>query len=160
MPDSGLIKYGDAPVYNSQDPQEEYYYRDRYQGAYNPADARTAAAGAADASDSKAGKQKKLEEKERAQRAHSSGTSESDNGTRRRHGRKEENSGVADKGTRTYKRRPSPGNAHTDDEEGEENKPIQSPAELAVLYSQRAFAESVPDNGNEKEDVAEEVKRS
>lgn len=64
MPDSGLIKYGDAPVYNSQDPQVEYYYRDRYQGAYNPADAQTAAAGAADTSNSKARKQKKREEKE------------------------------------------------------------------------------------------------
>lgn len=47
----------------------------------------------------------------------------------------------------------------TDDEEEEEIRPVGSPAALAVPSSQRAYAESVPDNANEGEEAVEEAKR-
>ena len=182
--DPGLIEYGDIPIYGKLDGTSDYYGRplgqgepsyyppppgqgryydgNPYQGTYNPADyPPPPGAAAAGASAYEAQKQKKREEREGERRSRSS-ASESDDWKRRRHRRQEENSGAADEGVQTY-RPPRPmGVVHTvetDDEEEEEDKPVGSPAALAVSSSQRAYAESVPDNASGGEEVIEEAKR-
>ena len=166
VPDRGLIEYGNEPVYGSQAPyyppppgQGGYYDANPYQGAYNPADyypagVRTSGAGAADVSPYKAQGQKTSEGRDRDR---DRDTSESDDGRRRRHSRKEDDSGASDEQAQTYTTHSTPGNVHTDDEEEEEKHPTPPPAGLTVPSHQRAYAESVPDNGNEKEDFVEEV---
>ena len=166
VPEPGLIEYGNEPVYGSQAPyyppppgQGGYYDANPYQGAYNPTDyhpagVQTPGAGAADASPYKAQGQKTTEERDRDR---DRDTSESNDGRRRRQSRKEDDSSASDKQAQTYTPHPTPGNVHTDDEEEEEKHPTQPPAGLTVPSHQRAYAESVPDNGNEKEGFVEEV---
>lgn len=157
VPDAGLIEYGDAPVYGNQTgyyPPDPYppdpYYSDAnpYQGAYNPADygyagyhpsgTQTTGANAADTSG--APEQKSSAEKETERRENSS-ASESDNGRRRRHSRNEDDNGSADEEAETRRLSPPPSDTHT-----------VSLAGLVVPSAQRAYAESVPDTGNEKDE--------
>ncbi|KAK3177031.1 hypothetical protein OEA41_008357 [Lepraria neglecta] len=150
---------GEPSYYPPPPGQGGYYDGNPYQGTYNPADyPPLPGAAAAGASAYEARKQKKIEERERERRDRSS-TSESDDGRKRRHRRQEENSGAADEGIQTYRPPRAVGVVHTDDEEEEENNPVGSPAALAVPSSQRAYAESVPDNANGGEEVVEEAKR-
>ncbi|KAL9128012.1 MAG: hypothetical protein Q9175_007622 [Cornicularia normoerica] len=167
VPVSRLIEYGDTPVYRDQAyyppplGQEEYYDADPYQGSYNhgeypPTGAQTA--GAAGASGYEARKPKKREEMERERRA-SNGTSESDDGRRRRHRKKEDTDGVTPKLAQTYGPRPTPGrvpSVNTDSEDEEEESPIRLPAGLVVPSDHRAYAESVPENGYERQHFVDE----
>lgn len=159
VPVSRLIEYGDTPVYRDQanypppPGQEEYYAADPYQGPYNPAEYPPAGA-----SGYEARKPKKREEMERERRA-SNGTSESDDGRRRRHRKKEDTESATPKLAQTYGPRPTPGRVHsvsTDSEDEEEESPIRLPVGLVVPSDHRAYAESVPDNGYERQHFVDE----
>lgn len=144
----GLVEYGDAPVYGDQAyysqgsyppaPAERGSYgTDPYEGSYNPVNY-PPPPGAAASNDYENRKQKKRERTEERERQ------EIEN---------YDMEGYAYNNAQNYSRRPTPGtihSVHTDDEEKEDDDPIRPPAGLAAPTDQRAYAESVPDNGNER----------
>ena len=147
----GLVEYGDAPVYDGdQAHYSQGYYppRTAERGFYNsnpyvnlydsmdysfPQDASAS-------TDDETRKQRKREEREerRRQEIESYDMEENDNQNAQ---------------TYSYSPRPTPGTIHsvtTDDEEKEDDGQIRLPTGLAAPTDQRAYAESVPDTGNER----------
>ena len=143
----GLVEYGDEPVSGDQAYYSQAYYpppsaerenygTDPHESFYNPIDYPPPVAAAP--TDRENRKQRKREEREERRR-------------------KEidiyDMEGNTHNNAQTYSPRPTPGTIHsvnTDDEEKENDSPIRLPAGLAAPTDQRAYAESVPDNGNER----------
>ena len=144
----GLVEYGDAPVYGDQAYYSHGYYppptaergyndSDPYRSSYNPLD-HPPPLGAAASTDRETRKQGKREEREKRRRQEIESYDMDANAHQNAH---------------TYSPRPTSGTIHsvnTDDEEKVDHGPIRLPTGLAAPTNQRAYAESVPDNGNER----------